>query len=525
MKTKTIRGNRMAAATALAAGLFTLASAAAHATQDRGAGGILGAILRGREAAQDANRGRYDTDNNESSTTRGGSRSLRARITTDRSEYAPGRPVTITLSLTNIGDRRVEVSNAAQEYDILVRDARNSGSILWQSSRDGQARDRRRTSFRIEPRQTRTYREVWDQTDWNNRRVRTGAYRIEARIFPQEPVYAPVFLSADRDARPGDGGYNGGRGDDYNRGDDRDDQGNGYSAGIRSELRLDQPSGVVRPGDTIRLTYTLLNADTSRARTFRFTSGKQFDAFVREPGQRRSGVFGGGKARTIWQLSRDQFYTQSLTQFTLRAGERRTFTASWRTPRDLNSGVYAVTAFLTPQDDSGGRGRDGGAYEASASLRVAGGGSSNGSYDDYDSRDRSPLPPSLDPNRNGRSGRDQDGYYNDGPRRGDLGSGGSYGGNLPRGRAEVIRLSDLERGVGRDYLNRRVSVTGVYQVVSRGGLGGPARLGGWSLTDGGVTLSVTGAPAPDNRREGDRITVTGVLRRFTLNGNYYLEAD
>ena len=43
--------------------------------------------------------------------------------------------------------------------------------------------------------------------------------------------------------------------------------------------------------------------------------------------------------------------------------------------------------------------------------------------------------------------------------------------------------------------------------------------------DGGVTLSVTGAPAPDNRREGDRITVTGVLRRFALNGNYYLEAD
>ncbi len=86
-------------------------------------------------------------------------------------------------------------------------------------------------------------------------------------------------------------------------------------------------------------------------------------------------------------------------------------------------------------------------------------------------------------------------------------------------------MRDLERGVGRDYVGRRVSVTGVYQGVNRSGLGGVARRGEWSIADGGVTLSVSGAPAPDNRREGDRITVTGILRRFALNGNYYLEAD
>ena len=511
MKTNTTN-RRRAAARLLAAGLLALPAFAAHA-QDQGVGGILDRILRGREG-QENSRGRYDTDNSENTTTRGGSRSLRARITTDRSEYAPGRPVNITLSLTNIGDRRVDVSNA-QEYDILVRDARNSGSILWQSSRDGQARDRRRMSFRIEPGQTRTYRETWDQMDRNGRRVRAGSYRIEARIYPQEPVYAPVFLSTDGSGRPGsNGGYNGGgRGDDY---DDRDDRG-GYTAGVRSDLRLDQPSSVVRPGDTVRLTYTLLNADTSRSRTFRFNSGKQFDALVSEPARRGGGggVFGsgnGGRARTVWQLSRDQFYTQALTQFTLRPGERRNFTASWRTPRDLQSGVYTVTAFLTPQGDTGGSGRAG-AYEASASLRVAGG-SGNGSYDDRDYRDRSPLPPTLDPNRDDRYGRDRD----------DRG-GGYSGGNLPRGRAEVIRLRDLERGIGRDYVGRRVSVTGVYQGVDRGGFGGSTRRGEWSLMDGGVTLSVTGAPAPDNRREGDRITVTGTLRRFALNGNYYLEAD
>lgn len=519
MKTKITPQGRIAART-LAAVLTVLpavVATAAHA-QDRGVGGILDAILRGRET-QENSRNRYDTDNSESATTRGGSRNLRARITTDRSEYGPGRPVVITLSLTNIGNQRVDVSNAAQEYDILVRDARNSGSILWQSSRDGQARDRRHASFRIEPGQTRTYRETWDQTDWNGRRVRTGSYRIEARIYPQEPVFAPVFLS-DRDSRPGSGGYNGGgRSDDYDRSDDRYDRG-GYSSGVRSELRLDQQSGVVRAGDTVRLTYTLLNADTSRSRTFRFMSGKQFDAFVSAPRRSNSSTVYSG--RPVWQLSRDQFYTQSLTQFTLRAGERRTFTASWRTPRDLDSGVYTVTAFLTPQDDPGGAGRDG-AYQASASLRVAGG-SSNGSYDDY--RDRSPLPPSLDPNRNDGYGRNRDDYGNNGPRRGDLGNGVPYGGNAPRERTEVIRLRDLERGgVGRDYLGRRVSVTGVYQGVSRGGLGGAARRGDWSVADGGVTLPVTGAPAPDNRREGDRITVTGILRRFALNGNYYLEAD
>lgn len=80
-------------------------------------------------------------------------------------------------------------------------------------------------------------------------------------------------------------------------------------------------------------------------------------------------------------------------------------------------------------------------------------------------------------------------------------------------------MRDLEPGVSRDYPKRRVSLTGVYQGVSRGGLGG------WSIADGGVTLSVSGTPAPDSRREGDRITVTGTLRRFALNGNYYLEAD
>ena len=480
------RATTMTLVAATTAALFAVAPAAQ--AQQKGRlddllGGIFGAGRSGSGRSQSG----------ESTTTQGASRFLRASIATDRTQYGSDRAVAITLTLTNIGDQRIEVRDVP-EYDIWVRESRGGG-VLWQSSRDGQQSGRRRTTFRVEPGQTRTYRELWDQRDGNGRRLRgAGTYRIEARISPQELVATQIYLS-DRDAPRDDDRYDRDgrplppRDDRYDR-DQRD-----QSTNVRSELRLEPSSGTIRAGDTATLNYSIVNTDRSRSRMFRFSSGRQFDAYAVAPRARVGGGRGGRgmeNNRVAWRHGADMFYTQALGQFTLGPNERRTFTARWRTPRDLDNGAYQIVAFLTPMDASGsGRGRDTeGAYQATAMLRVEGGyGSGSGSGD----------------------------------RRGGLGDRANDGDEY--GSVASVRLRDLDRNGGRDYLNRRIVVSGTYRGANPSGYrSAPVRGTAWVIEDGGTALYAVGAPPSSNLRSGDRVTVVGTLRR-TEDGRYYLEAD
>lgn len=497
----------VAAAALLATlGLTSVVAPAAHAQQRGSIGDILGDVFGNR---QNNGRGTRDDD---STTTRGASRNLRVSIATDRSTYGANRPVIVTLTVTNIGNQRVEM-NKALEYDLLVRDVR-SNRIVWQSSRDGLAQNRRNRSYHLDPGQSRTFREQWDQSDASNRRLVAGTYRIEGRVFPQDSVYAQVYLSdgsgrADDRYDPYDRNdpYDRGGSGDYSRrpGDrgSRDEYGQGgygrgdydtrdESRGLRSELRLDPSNGVIRPGESIALTYTLTNTDRSRSRTFRFGSGQQFDAYAIAPRSRAGdSVFDRSQQRggIAWRLSQDQMYTQALTQFTLGPGERRSFTAVWRTPRNLEPGTYTLNAYLTPRGASQGRNTVYGAegtFPATALLRVGTGGAFGG--------DRT-FP-----------GGGQD-----------YGYGGRY-----EGRGDVLRVREA---ASRDYVNRRVSVSGTFRGVNPRGYGDyPVSRNDWVIEDGGTAIFVTGASAPRDRRIGERVLVSGTIRR-TRDGEYYLEAD
>lgn len=328
--------------------------------------GTLAALLAGGTiTGAQTQRGRPAT---EETTTRGVSRNLRATLSTERGQYGPNQAVSIRMTLTNIGGNRIRVENVS-EYDITIRQGRG-GRTVWRS------RPPRRETFRIEPGQTRSYRELWDQRGEDGRRVPPGVYTIEARISPQNPVTTQIALS-DRDdqGRPG-GGRPGWDGGDIPRPRPpyEEERGN-----LQADVRLDRAS--VRAGDTVNVTYIIRNTGP-HPRTFRFSSGRDFDVIARSERSRRA----------VWQLSGDRMYTQALRQWTLEPGRERRFTASWRTDRDLPSDSYEITAFLATRGD-----RDG-TVEARTRVRVTG--RANQDRDGRDDHrgwdDRPRLPRGLD---------------------------------------------------------------------------------------------------------------------------------
>lgn len=301
------------------------------------------------------------------------SRSLRASLATDRSQYGTGRAVEITITLTSLSrDQRVSVDlQGRSPYDITVRNVR-TGRSVWTgpSLRNGSAR-----RISLEPGRSRVSRELWDQTGTNGRRVDPGVYRVEARVQPfGTTISAPIYLS-DRDDRRDTGSGRGGLNNDLpprpgespGRNDD-DDRNEADLSSLQAELRADRTS--VRVGETITLRYTVTNR-SRRAQTLRFSSGQRFEIEARrdpEPNARyREG------ALTVWRLSQDQMSTQALGQLSLGPGERRTFTASWRPEsRQVRDGSdYTLAAFLTT---SGARR---GVAEAFVRVRVSGGGGRN----------------------------------------------------------------------------------------------------------------------------------------------------
>jgi hypothetical protein len=233
--------------------------------------------------------------------------SLSATVTTDRAQYAAGRPVEITLGLRNELGRPAYLRIFREwEYDIIVRDARRR--IVWQWS-DGKRMPPRPYEIQVDARGCRETRERWDGCDDRGRSLPAGTYFIEARVYPCRPVFTTMtILDDDRDRFPGERGF-------------------------FASLRCDPRTASV--GDQVDVVYTLSNQSFETV-VYEFPNGKMYDLEARLRG------------RCLWRWGDGRFFSQSLTHLYLPPGSRKDFRLSFPIARGTAPGDYELVAYLVP---------------------------------------------------------------------------------------------------------------------------------------------------------------------------------
>lgn len=241
----------------------------------------------------------------------------------------------------------------------------------------------------------------------------------------------------------------------------------------------------VSAGSNVAFSYSVKNEGRD-TRTYRFSSSRMFDLeAVRVDVGRDDRRGGNGNGRRIaWRYSDGQLGAQMLSEFTLRPGQTRSFTAQWQVDRNIPAGTYEVIGFLTPQ--RGGR-------IGLSTTRVI-----------------------VENDR--RNGNDRD----DRPRRGNGNGNGGWnnGGNgngRGNGRNEVLDVTDLVRSNNSSYANQRVTVRGNYA-------GNGTGRDSWLLDGTNIKAITVYGRAPRNVRLNDLVTVSGTLRR-DRDGLLTLQAD
>ncbi|MES2464546.1 MAG: BsuPI-related putative proteinase inhibitor [Armatimonadota bacterium] len=259
----------------------------------------------------------------------------------------------------------------------------------------------------------------------------------------------------------------------------------------------------VTAGNTVTLVYTITNRGRENS-TFRFPSSRMFDmeavrvdvgANDRRGGlgtigsNGNSGTFGRGSVgrRIAWRYSDDQLGAQMLTNFTLKPGESRAFLGRWQVDRNIPDGTYEVTAFLTPQ-------RENRLGETTTRLIIENDRRGNQGRDNRDNRD--------DRDRGGRGG--------------DRGNNGNSG-NWNDRNGGTVDVTDLVRSNNDRYIDRRVTVRGIYRSNGSGN-------NSWLLDGDNINALVVTGPTPRNAKTNDRVTVSGTLRR-SRDGRLTLQAD
>lgn len=95
--------------------------------------------------------------------------------------YAPGEGVEITLSVRNAGNAPLGVTfTSGQRYDFIIR--RPRGDEVWRWSHDQAFIQVIQTAL-LRPQESLTFREVWDQRDFQGRRMDPGAYEAIAMFM------------------------------------------------------------------------------------------------------------------------------------------------------------------------------------------------------------------------------------------------------------------------------------------------------------------------------------------------------
>jgi len=108
---------------------------------------------------------------------------LRLVLRADRSVYALGAPVTLTLAVTNPGPAPVTLTApSSQLYDFAVL---RDGAEVWRWSA-GRMFLAVLTDLTIRPGETRAFTEVWDQRDRDGRPVGPGDYVVVGRLIGGE---------------------------------------------------------------------------------------------------------------------------------------------------------------------------------------------------------------------------------------------------------------------------------------------------------------------------------------------------
>jgi hypothetical protein len=242
-------------------------------------------------------------------------RDLVQRLFTDRSQYPSSRAVEIVVQLQNEGRTTYILNTGARhEYEIRVRESR-SRKVVWTWSK-GKPRPTG-SSIRLAPGELRERREFWDRRDDSGRRVPAGVYEVELIHVPFTGAMVTQIYLSERD-----------------QGDERPAPGNPLppqqspapQIGNRVQATLQTDRSRTRTGETVRFTYTVVNAGPQPVR-FSFPSSCQFDLEVRRRPEPNARYAAG--ALTVWQLSRDRFYTRAFTALTLAPGEKKVFTETW----------------------------------------------------------------------------------------------------------------------------------------------------------------------------------------------------
>lgn len=123
------------------------------------------------------------------------------------------------------------------------------------------------------------------------------------------------------------------------------DMGNGSSDGVVE----DEVTALLEQMDNKLYRYTV-NNQTDESMTFNFTSGQRYDFTIsNEDGEE------------LYRLSSVSSYTQALGEETLEPGDKLEYEFEIP-PMDFESGIYTITAWLTPQE--------GQKYEAEADFTV-----------------------------------------------------------------------------------------------------------------------------------------------------------
>lgn len=110
---------------------------------------------------------------------------LMLQLKTDKDEYAAGEPVSLGLTVTNLGDQVIRLSfPSSQIYDFVVR---RQGQEIWRWSSDKMFA-MVLTELKLNPGESRTYHETWPQVDQKGEQVTAGSYELVALLVLQPPI-------------------------------------------------------------------------------------------------------------------------------------------------------------------------------------------------------------------------------------------------------------------------------------------------------------------------------------------------
>ena len=126
-------------------------------------------------------------------------------MSTDRPAYATGETVTFTLSVTNPTDESLTLaSGSGQQYDFIVQDV--PGAEVWCWSH-GRFFTQALTSLTLQPRETRTFTEWWDQRSNAGQQVSPGMYTVTGVLttIPNQRRTDPVDFTIGGQTPPAGG--------------------------------------------------------------------------------------------------------------------------------------------------------------------------------------------------------------------------------------------------------------------------------------------------------------------------------